>query len=180
MGHSDMLAFHLVTTTYGTWLPGDPRGHWSPILNADEKLVYHSGVPQSGDPMTEEWARKQMKHDMVVLTPEHRKTMADSIGQTTKRYGYRVIAAAIWSTHIHLVIEKTKEDISAVAGRYKGISGKDVRAVRGPGPIWTAGYFKVFLFKEQHVQAAVHYVEEHNRVLGLPLRPWDWITDWCS
>jgi REP element-mobilizing transposase RayT len=172
-----MLGFHLVSTTYGTWLPGDPRGHWSPILTPDGKLVYHSGVPQLGEPMTEEWARKQMKHDMVILTPGEREAMADSFGQTTKFYAYRVFAAAIWSTHIHLVIGNPNESIGTIAGRYKGISGKDVRALRGPGPIWTASYFKVFLF-EQHMQAAIHYVEQHNIALGLPPRPWDWITEW--
>jgi len=128
-----MLGFHLVSTTYGTWLPGDPRGHWSPILTPDGKLVYHSGVPQPGDPMTEEWARKQMKHDMVVLTPGERKAMGDSFGRTTQRYAYRVFAAALWSTHVHLVIANSAENISTVAGRYKGISGKEVRVLRGPG-----------------------------------------------
>jgi hypothetical protein len=23
---------HLIWTTYGTWLPGDERGHWSPLF----------------------------------------------------------------------------------------------------------------------------------------------------
>jgi hypothetical protein len=62
-GHHDLtLAYHLIWTTYGTWLPGDARG-W-----------IKSGVLgiQSPDPALEQQARDMMAEAEVRLTPAQR------------------------------------------------------------------------------------------------------------
>ena len=35
-----MLAAHIILTTYGFWLPNDPRGSWSDFVAAWELLKY--------------------------------------------------------------------------------------------------------------------------------------------
>jgi hypothetical protein len=44
-----------------------------------------------------------------------------------------------------------------------------------PQSQWTAGKFPVFIFDERHLVNAIEYVRDHNRRLGLPADPFDWI-----
>lgn len=41
------IGIHLVWTSYGTWLPGDDRGHWSPLFDFYGHLVERGGKPFS-------------------------------------------------------------------------------------------------------------------------------------
>ena len=63
------LAFHLIWTTYGTWLPGDARG-W-----------IQSGATgvQPPDPEREQQARERMVEPAVVLDPEQRSIVEQTI-----------------------------------------------------------------------------------------------------
>ena len=44
-----------------------------------------------------------------------------------------------------------------------------------PRHLWTAGKFPVFIFDESHLVNAIEYVRDHNRRVGLPPDPFDWI-----
>jgi hypothetical protein len=44
-----------------------------------------------------------------------------------------------------------------------------------PRSLWTAGHFPVFIFDEYHLMNAIEYVRDHNRRIGLPADPFDWI-----
>ena len=41
--HRRVLAYHVVLTCYGFWLPNDPRGSWSQFVRAFE--LYRVGGP---------------------------------------------------------------------------------------------------------------------------------------
>src|SRR5947208_9864778 len=68
---TDILAYHIVWTMYGTWLPGDWRG-WV------RKRIWGILPP---DPDIERQARERMAEPMVLLTDEQRaiveRTIAD-------------------------------------------------------------------------------------------------------
>lgn len=119
-----------------------------------------------------------MKQAAVVLSPAECQVVADAFGRITQEYRYAVYAAAIRPTHVHWVVGDMDHEVSRLVGRYKGIAGKAVRAVRGPGSVWTDGYFAVFLYSEQQMQDAIQYVERHNLALGMPARLWGWVVDW--
>lgn len=54
-------------------------------------------------------------------------------------------------------------------------SGRDPQSVNVPRSLWTSGQFPVFVFDEGHVVNAIEYVRDHNRRVGLPPDPFDWI-----
>src|SRR3954451_1550677 len=66
---SHPLAYHLIWTTYGSWLPGDARG-W-----------IKAGVwgVQSPDPKREQQARAMMAEEAVVLNRTQRDAMEQTI-----------------------------------------------------------------------------------------------------
>jgi hypothetical protein len=49
------------------------------------------------------------------------------------------------------------------------------RNVGVPRSLWTAGKFPVFIFDDRHLANAIEYVRDHNRRIGLPADPFDWI-----
>src|SRR5579864_6353172 len=65
-----VIAYHLIITTYGFWLPNDPRGSWSDFVGAWELLRF--------GPATKTVARRSAAHDPhdVKLRLEAKKYLA--------------------------------------------------------------------------------------------------------
>ena len=59
MEFDDSFAWLITWTTYGTWLPGDPRGNISPILLADGTYEKRKNTPGV------EWAAGDEPHNEV-------------------------------------------------------------------------------------------------------------------
>jgi hypothetical protein len=88
------LAFHLIWTTYGTWLPGDARG-W-----------VEAGVPgvQPPDPGREDRARELMAESAVVLSPEQRRIVTQTIQDHARVRGWVLHAVNVRSNRVHVVV----------------------------------------------------------------------------
>ena len=55
---------HLIWTTHGTWLPGDRRGHWSPLFNLYGNIRERGGklnLPDTGERLESLMARCQAR-----------------------------------------------------------------------------------------------------------------------
>ena len=50
------VGIHLVWTAYGTWLPGDDRGHWSPLYQFYGDVIERGGQLNRADLTTREYA----------------------------------------------------------------------------------------------------------------------------
>jgi len=97
---SDLLAYFLTWTTYGTWLPGDKRG-W----------VHHrEGGILPPEPARVTHAKKLMKKPPVRLAANQRRTVRDTIMESCRAKGWTVHALNVRSNHVHIVL--TSEDES--------------------------------------------------------------------
>jgi transposase IS200 family protein len=88
-------------------------------------------------------------------------------------------AAAIEDNHVHLLFGPVGEGLGKFVGRLKGRTASELRklpANQERRRIWTAGYWKVFLFNDDSLAAVQRYIEDHNTRRGLPASPYDWIT----
>lgn len=76
------LGIHLVWTTYGTWLPGDPSksGHWSPLFDAYGRLRRAGQQINLPDRATHAHARSLMNEEPKVLTAEECHIVAQVLG----------------------------------------------------------------------------------------------------
>jgi hypothetical protein len=179
------LAIHLVWTAYGTWLPGDPRGHWSPLFDLYGRLAQRGGRLGLPDAVTRQVALSQLKESPKVLTPEEITAVAACIGEqfdcsvkpdSTKP---RAFSAALEPTHVHLLLGPVQENIAQCAGRLKGKSSSKVLELpsnAGRQRTWTQGYWRVFLYDAQAVLAVKEYIDAHNIRRGLPADPYPWIS----
>jgi REP element-mobilizing transposase RayT len=165
-----------VKSGFGLWLPGDARGHWSAAW--DEQIGYfepHHLHP--GDPNRERMARERMNHSPTRLTSAMIDAVAAAIGECAACSDWRVAAAAIESTHIHLLLTYTKRDIDGTA---KWIAQQTTKMVHRStdfcGPVWCEGKWREFIFDDGHWENTRRYIDRHNLRRGLRSRPWDWIV----
>jgi REP element-mobilizing transposase RayT len=87
------LAYHLIWTTYATWLPGDARG-W-----------VQSKTPgvQPPDPKRERQAREHLTEPPVLLDAEQRSLVEQTIREHAAFRHWTLHAVNVRSNHVHVV-----------------------------------------------------------------------------
>jgi hypothetical protein len=185
-----LLGLHIIWTTYETWLPGDPRGHWSSLLDMYGRVAAPGHRARPADEVTETYASGLMKEDPKLLAPEEMRTTADVIASVL---GGRSIgnfvpaqpgtlavahALAIEATHVHLLLGPLTAKLAPTMGRIKGISSSLIRAEprnAGRKRIWTESYWDVRLYDAVAIAQAQGYSVDHNLRRGLPAHPYAWL-----
>ena len=188
--NSRTRAIHVVWTTYMSWLPGDKRGHWSPLLDFYGRLIKRGHRLNIADDImrlaavnsARGTARHLTKRDILLAAD----TIADIIpgGPKVGMVGgksasqWTIYAAAIECEHLHLLLAANTENVSTLIGRIKGKSSRAINAAnhRTGETLWTAGFWRVFLFDWQAVRAARDYIVNHNVRRNIPNDPFPWIT----
>jgi REP element-mobilizing transposase RayT len=170
------LGYHLIKTTFGTWLPGDPRGHWSALFNHHERYVNRHQL-NPGDQNTLDRARRLMTQPPVTLTPRMISAVAQTLGHLIKSSGggLAIHAAAIEPAHVHLLIPYAGRDIHKTAQWIADRVTKRLHADGHEGKVWTRGKWAVYLFDQRHWDATRAYIRRHNTRRGLPPDPYPWI-----
>lgn len=170
------LGLHLIWTTYGTWLPGDDRGNWSPLLDLWGSYLGKRHTENAGDERTHLRAKALMKGEEVTLTAAEQESTAHIIHALAQPTPIR--ALAIERSHIHLQIDATPTSIGTLIGRIKGKSSSAILAQRPPVTnrrIWTTGYCVKFLCSKDALMAVQNYIENHNISRSLPPAPWPFV-----
>ena len=104
---ANTLAIHWPATTYGTWLHGNPRGSW------------RNGRSIGPDPRLEAESQACMAANAIVLDDAERKLVALAFGELVGERSYRIFAATIQPTHVHLIIAPLRENLDDVIARFK-------------------------------------------------------------
>jgi REP element-mobilizing transposase RayT len=155
MGHP--IAFFITWTTYGTWLPGDPRGSF------DREGIYI--VP---DERRRQAAEELMTEDMVHLTPEERAIVDAVIVQHCTIRGWVLHARNARTNHVHVVVsapvdgERVRAELKKWASvrlsEHAGLpasTGSD-----GARRWWTEKGNIEEVWDDRHLNASIIYVTE--------------------
>ena len=96
MATNQPFALHITWTCYGTWLPGDPRGHVSDTLLPGGGFRTKENVPGTpyspGDEFTHRRARILQQGETVYLTAEQAQVVATSLCRAAQTRGWRIFA----------------------------------------------------------------------------------------
>jgi REP element-mobilizing transposase RayT len=165
----DLFALHITWTCYGTWLPGDGRGHVSNVLSPKGGFDPKHNVPgapvAAGDDFTRSQAQAQQKHETVWLTAEQALCAAGELVKATRERHWRIPRAALMANHIHVLVMDCPDDGPAVRRILKGVSQAALsRALGEPRRWWTQGGSDRYKHGAEAVEAAITYVanQEHK------------------
>ncbi|TWT36127.1 Transposase IS200 like protein [Posidoniimonas corsicana] len=160
----------LTSTTYGSWLPGDPRGSVTSVRD------YRAGDPNTrrrvehdrhGDPYEPYMpglyrsAGAALKHKPVAFSLQHAKNLAGRFCETAEHRGWRLLAFSIMRDHVHWVCGGADSSPSDVLRDFKAYGSRGLNAELNGGVAkrwWTEGGSKRLLPNERAVFGAVNYV----------------------
>jgi len=145
-----MVGYMVTWTTYGTWLQGDRRKYVKDrkILPADKEL--------------EEANKRQQKSGAVRLTNEQKKIVEDVILKEGQRIGQEILALAVYSNHVHLVVGSPNESIENTVSRYKNVATCALKKTGLTKKIWTRGFNKRFCFSSEELATKIEYVRRQK------------------
>jgi len=144
------LAYLITFTCYGTWLHGDKRG------SVDD---FHN---QFGTPfLTEDYCKRPLAHSPVILSPEQRDNVTQSIGEVCAFRGWKLWEVNVRSNHIHAVL--SCEDLPKKI--FRDLKSRCTMKLKSAGlfhgkRLWTEGGSGRYLWTEESVEAACRYVCE--------------------
>ena len=156
---SHPLAYHLIWTTYGTWLPGDVRGWIKSGL---------FGI-QEPNPELEQHARDMMAESEVRLTPEQRAAVEQTIRKHCQIRNWILHAVNVRSNHVHLVVTcpcdgaKARDELKLWGSRcLSDLAGltRPVSAKAGRRHWWTEKGECKAIDTPEYFENAVHYVAD--------------------
>ena len=196
------LAYHVLFTTYGFWLPNEERGSGSDFVRADHLTKFgpptklhsrrRSRAYEPYDPEIRRMARESLKYPYVEFDGRQAQAVGLGFKDEIERYGGTIYACAIMDTHVHQVIGPHRYDIRRFAGRLKGAATKRLRAEglhplqehplrdgRLPSP-WARLEWVVFLWTEEDVSRAIRYVEQNPIKKALRPQRWSFVTPYTS
>ncbi len=119
-----------------------------------------------------------MKHAPVRLSEGMQRVVADAVGECVAKSagGVAITAAAIESTHVHLLIPYGGRDIQKTA---KWLADQTTKAVHRHtthgGPVWCKGKWCSYVFERLRWQSTVEYIERHNVRRGREARPYPFL-----
>jgi REP element-mobilizing transposase RayT len=170
---------HLIWSTYGSWLPGDARGHWSPLFDIYGRLRKRGHQLNMPDAVT----RSQAESRLIDEPKRLNETEEIIVGCAIVSFAQAAWEAAGWPgpldiqslavepEHIHLLLGPISVDVGEIVGRIKSATSSllcQLPAVAGRQRTWSSGYWKVFLFDHEAVDVVRGYIEDHNVRRGFP------------
>jgi hypothetical protein len=197
-----VIAYHVIITAYGFWLPNDLRGSGSDFVRRPELLPFGKATPVqvrhsvASAPLTRDQratrfaAKNALTYPPVRFNQAQTIAIADGFADGVRRSGFVFYACAILPDHSHLVIGRHSYQIEQVANRLKGSASRilsergihpmaGARDARGrlPSP-WSAGLRKVFLNTPGEVIGRIRYARDNLTRAGLPEQNWAFVREY--
>jgi len=149
--NSDPVAFFFTVSTYGVWLPGDPRG-W-----VDYKMGW-----QLPDPIKELEAKARMTESSVILNEHSRKLVEKQILETCAFRNWILHAANCRSNHMHFVISGSEVAPKMIRSAIKAWCTRRLKEEIDPGrKNWWAERGSIrWVFTEDSLERVILYVLE--------------------
>jgi len=162
MSHS----WYLVTwTTYGSWLPGDPRGfrtrkhkrHVPPPKRYSDGGDFYN--PQDYREILE-CATRECK-GCVTLNEKHRSFLRRKLVEIGRDKGFPLKAVHVGRTHVHVLLQSDGADVPRIVNLLKGITSRGLSEHGLPGRVWTRGYH-MRVIPENALPGALRYLKSHK------------------
>lgn len=150
--------------TYGSWLPGDPRGfrtrHHREHVDGD----YKNPPPEGLYAARHKHAKSLMKRDPVVLAVEQRLLVVRLIVESLQRRNFDVIVACVTDVHFHVLARFPDHNPRHWIGVAKKESSHYARQadLAPPGGLWAVRTKSLPTRSRDHQLNVAKYVFDHR------------------
>jgi hypothetical protein len=192
--HRPVIAYHLILTCYGFWLPNDPRGSgsievWSEALRqfgpATKVNSQRSVAGKPHDKNLRRAAKKALKHPPIRFTGLQAQTAVAGFQNYIEAHELRCYACAILPDHAHLVLSGIRRPIEKTAIGFKSAavhellvrslhSYQEIDEAMRP-KIWARGCRHIFLFDDQGIRRSERYTNDNPLNYGLKRQHWSFV-----
>ncbi|MCH8164218.1 MAG: transposase [Planctomycetes bacterium] len=192
-----VLAYHLILSAYGFWLPDDERGSWSQFVRAYELARFgpatktttrRSVAHRRYDPIRRDAMLAALARKPVVFDGHQARAVARGLSDYAARSPVPIYACAVMPNHAHLVVGRSRLLIERVCEQLKGaataqlnregrhpFAGQSYRNGRLPTP-WARKGWWVFLDRAADIRRAIRYVNANPVRTGLRPQRWLFVT----
>ena len=138
-------------TTYGTWLQGGEKGF------VKDGKVRGENVAIKKD------CEKKLEHKPVRFGQREKEIVRNAIIAAAKKFEQKILAIAVYSSHVHIVCEYVDVPINVIVGYYKNAGRVALQKDGFEGRVWTRRCDRRFCFNEKDLRTRVDYVNRHGK-----------------
>jgi len=198
-----VLAYHIIISAYGFWLPDDPRGSWSTWVRAWELFRYggpatkvethHSVARRPHDRQHRLAMKHRLKYPPVIFNGPQARSVVMGFARAATEGVDAVVACAVMPDHAHLVVARDSmgrksEDIRAhlKRGASRQLREDGLHPFADHPPIngslhtpFAAKGWQVFLDSQDDIARAIEYVENNPVKEGLRPQRWSFVRPYA-
>ncbi len=150
--------------TYGTWLPGDPRGFRTRHHRRHVDGDYKSPPPQGKYDRIYQYAKSVMKREPIYLNTDQRRLAVRFLVESLQRREIEVVIAGTDSVHFHIlarITERRPDHWMGVAKRETSHYMKEA-GIGEMGGLWGSGGKSQPIKDRAHQISTVKYILDHR------------------
>ncbi len=193
-----MVRWYFCTwSTYGFWLPNDPRGSWSSWVRAWELLRFgpatktserRSVARKSHDRARRLEAKQHLARNPVEFAGAQALAAGRGFAEYVRKSELVVYACSILPTHAHAVVARHRYSIEQVSNLLKGAASRQLvdeglhpfadapyRDATLPTP-WARGKWDRFLWTDEDILRSIRYVRNNPLKEGKRRQKWSFET----
>ena len=147
---SKTVGYMVTFTTYGTWLQGREQGFVKDGQVRGENIALaRSNAKDMRGPAVRLKKKKKILIQKVLLAKAHKA-------------GQRILAVAVQSNHLHMVLGYDGRPVEETVRRYKNAATVALRNDGFRGRVWAKGFDKRYCFDEKSLKNRIDYVQRHE------------------
>ena len=181
-----IIAYHLIWTAYGWWLPNDPRGSSSRTIRNDilaqlGELHFGRKQVQPAGRVIREFYKKAgplLRHALLTFDDTARQLIASAFADVIAREKLTCWACVIMPDHIHLAVRKHRLQAEDMIGLFQSESAARLRSLPAWGadhPVWGGPGWKVFLDHPDDVTRTIGYIDRNPDPYRLPRQSYPFV-----
>ncbi|OQB82450.1 MAG: hypothetical protein BWX88_04002 [Planctomycetes bacterium ADurb.Bin126] len=188
-----VLAYHLIWTAYGWWLPNDPRGSMSRTIRND--IIVELGELHYGrkkvQPNSRELkgffhrAREVMKFALLEFSEAEIVALGGAVRDCVSKNRYTCYACAIMPDHVHVLIRRHRDRAEEMVGHLQDATrlliqrdhaGRWCGSSQEAHPVWGGPGWKVFLDHPDDIRRTIRYIESNPVKIRRPVQRWEFVA----
>ncbi len=192
-----VIAYHVIMSAYGFWLPNDPRGSWSDNVRKFELQAFgpatkvdtrESVAHIKHDRRLRAAAKEVLEYRPVQFTDDQIQTIGQGMANYIEKSGVTFWAAAIMDDHVHVVYMRHRYKSEIVNNLLKGETtkalidagqhpfAKHAKSNEAPPACWGRKWWTVYIDNVEHLLAAIRYVGDNPLKDGRERQKWNWVV----